>query len=80
MQQIEEWLEKLGMSAYARQFVENRIDISVLGDLNDEDLRELGSSSVIARRSCVRSANFMPLDPPPPRQRNRCPTPPNGVN
>ena len=42
MQQIEEWLEQLGMSAYARRFLENHIDISVLGDLNDQDLRELG--------------------------------------
>lgn len=42
MQEIEEWLEKLGMSAYARPFLENRIDLSVLGDLNDQDLRELG--------------------------------------
>ncbi|MGY3530652.1 adenylate/guanylate cyclase domain-containing protein [Bradyrhizobium sp. USDA 4452] len=42
MQQIEEWLEKLGMSAYAQRFRENRIDISILGELNDQDLRELG--------------------------------------
>jgi class 3 adenylate cyclase/predicted ATPase len=42
MQQIEEWLEKLGMSAYVERFLENRIDISILGELNDQDLRELG--------------------------------------
>ena len=42
MQQIEEWLEKLGMSTYAQRFLENRIDISILGELNDQDLRELG--------------------------------------
>lgn len=42
MQQIEEWLEQLGMSAYTQRFLENRIDVSVLGDLNDQDLRELG--------------------------------------
>nr|WP_283812926.1 adenylate/guanylate cyclase domain-containing protein [Bradyrhizobium rifense] len=30
------------MSAYAQRFLENRIDISVLGDLDDQDLRELG--------------------------------------
>ncbi|MGY4501783.1 class 3 adenylate cyclase [Bradyrhizobium sp. GM24.11] len=42
MQQIEEWLENLGMSAYAQRFLENRVDISVLGDLSDQDLRELG--------------------------------------
>lgn len=42
MQQIEDWLEKLGMSAYARRFLENHVDFSVLGDLSDQDLRELG--------------------------------------
>ncbi|MET4804170.1 adenylate/guanylate cyclase domain-containing protein [Bradyrhizobium sp. LB11.1] len=42
MRQVEEWLEKLGMSAYARRFLDNHVDISVLRDLNDQDLRELG--------------------------------------
>ena len=42
MQRIEEWLEKLGMPAYAQRFLDNRIDLNVLGDLNDQDLRELG--------------------------------------
>lgn len=28
MQQIEEWLEKLGVSAYAQRFLEDQIDIS----------------------------------------------------
>ena len=42
MQRIEEWLEKLGMPAYAQRFLDNRIDLTVLGDLNDQDLRELG--------------------------------------
>ena len=30
MQQIADWLEKLGMSEYAERFAENRIDFSVL--------------------------------------------------
>ena len=42
MQQIAEWLEKLGMSEYAQRFAENRIDVSVLFDLTDHDLKELG--------------------------------------
>ena len=42
MQQIEDWLEKLGMSEYAQRFVENRIDLSVLPDLTDQDLEKLG--------------------------------------
>ena len=42
MQQIAEWLEKLGMSEYAQRFAENRIDFSVLPDLTDQDLKDLG--------------------------------------
>src|SRR5262249_59335443 len=42
MQQIAEWLEKLGMSEYAQRFAENRIDVSVLPDLTDQDLKDLG--------------------------------------
>ena len=42
MQQIADWLEKLGMSEYAHCFAENRIDFSVLPDLTDQDLEKLG--------------------------------------
>jgi class 3 adenylate cyclase len=42
MQQIADWPEKLGMSEYARRFVENRIDLSILPDLTDQDLEKLG--------------------------------------
>src|SRR5215472_3290414 len=44
MRQIADWLEKLGMSEYAQLFVENDIDTSVLRDLTDQDLKELGVS------------------------------------
>ena len=42
MQQIADWLEKLGMTEYAQRFAENRIDFSVLPDLTDQDLEKLG--------------------------------------
>ena len=42
MQQIADWLEKLGMSEYSQRFAENRIDFSVLPDLTDHDLEKLG--------------------------------------
>jgi class 3 adenylate cyclase len=42
MQQIGDWLEKLGMSEYAQRFAENRIDFSVLPDLTDQHLKDLG--------------------------------------
>jgi class 3 adenylate cyclase/predicted ATPase len=44
MQQIADWLKKLGMSEYAQRFADNDIDISVLGHLTDQDLKELGVS------------------------------------
>ena len=39
-----EWLTSLGMSEYAERFAENDIDIAVLRDLTDQDLKELGVS------------------------------------
>jgi len=42
MEQIADWLEKLGMSEYARRFADNAIDLSVLPDLTDQDLEKLG--------------------------------------
>jgi predicted ATPase/class 3 adenylate cyclase len=42
MQQIADWLKKLGMSEYTDRFIENRIDLSVLQELTDQDLKDLG--------------------------------------
>ena len=44
MQQIADWLEKLGMSEYAQRFGENDIDIEVLSELTDTDFDRLGVS------------------------------------
>ena len=44
MQQITDWLKKLGMSEYRERFVENDVDISVLPYLTDQDLKDLGVS------------------------------------
>jgi hypothetical protein len=42
MQDLAHWLEELGMSEYAQRFAENRIDFSVLPDLTDSDLKDIG--------------------------------------
>jgi hypothetical protein len=42
MQQVADWLEKLGMSEYRERFAENRIDFSVLPELTDQDLKDVG--------------------------------------
>jgi hypothetical protein len=35
-------LEELGMSEYTQRFAENGVDLSVLPDLTDQDLKDLG--------------------------------------
>ncbi len=42
MGEIADWLENLGMSEYAQRFAENRIDLSVLPELTDQHLKDLG--------------------------------------
>jgi hypothetical protein len=42
MDEIENWLRDIGLPQYANRFAENGIDSSVLRDLTDEDLKELG--------------------------------------
>ncbi len=42
MQQVADWLEKLGLGQYAQRFAENGIDFSVLGYLTDQDLEKIG--------------------------------------
>src|SRR3954466_14454663 len=42
MRSIAEWLASLGLGEYAERFVENAVDLSVIRDLTDQDLKELG--------------------------------------
>ena len=44
VQEIGDWLEKLGMPEYGERFTENDIDASVLPHLTDQSLKELGVS------------------------------------
>jgi len=68
MQQIVDWLKELGMSEYAERFAESDIDTSVLRDLTDQDLKELGVS-LGHRRKMLRAiaglANAAPTSPQP---------------
>src|SRR6478672_13204504 len=50
MQQIADWLEKLGLGQYAQRFAENDIDFALLTKLTDADLKELGVSSLGHRK------------------------------
>jgi hypothetical protein len=59
MQQIADWLKQLVMSEYAERFVESDIDTSVLRDLSDQDLKELGVS-LGHRRKMLRAIAELP--------------------
>ena len=53
MQQIADWLETARHVRYAQRFAENDIDFSVLPDLTDQDLKELGVPSGIGGNCCA---------------------------
>ena len=55
MQQIADWLEKLGLSEYAQRFAENDIDFTILPDLTDQDLEKIGVASLGHRRKLLRA-------------------------
>ena len=67
MQQIADWLEKLGMSEYAQCFAENKIDVSVLRHLTDQDLKDigvlLGHRRTLAPARTARDARIPTSDP-----------------
>ena len=44
VEQIADWLEKLGLGQYAKLFADNDIDVSVLPHLSDQDMKDLGIS------------------------------------
>ena len=61
-----EWLTSLGMSEYAERFAESDIDTSVLRDLTDQDLKELGVSLGHRRkmlRAIAELAGAVPASP-----------------
>ena len=42
MQQVADWLEKLGLGQYAQRFGENGISAAALPHLTDQDLKDIG--------------------------------------
>ena len=71
MQQIADWLKELDMAESAERFAEKHIDIGVLRDLTDQDLKDLGIVSIGHRRKMLRAiselaeAGTVPPCPPP---------------
>ena len=55
MQQVADWLEKLGLGQYAQRFAENDISFVILPDLTDQDLEKTGVASLGHRRLLLRA-------------------------
>ena len=55
MQQVADWLEKLGLGQYAQRFAENDISFIILTDLTDQDLEKIGVASLGHRRLLLRA-------------------------
>ena len=55
MQQIADWLAKLGLGQYAQRFAENDISFRILSDLTDQDLEKIGVASLGHRRELLRA-------------------------
>jgi SAM domain (Sterile alpha motif) len=50
-----EWLASLGLQEYTPRFKENHIDFSFLPNLSEQDLKELGVTSLGHRRKMMRA-------------------------
>jgi predicted ATPase/class 3 adenylate cyclase len=55
MEDIASWLKTLRLEQYAACFAENDINFAILSDLNDQDLKEIGVSSLGHRRQLLRA-------------------------
>jgi SAM domain (Sterile alpha motif) len=53
MREIADWLEKLGMPEYAQCFAENKIDVSVLLHLTDQDLEDIANCGAKPERQAL---------------------------
>ena len=73
MQQIADWLKTLGMSEYVQLFAENRIDFSVLPDLTDVHLKDLGLplGDRLKMLRAIRELSSTAFAPPPPEPRSQ---------
>ena len=73
---ITDWLERLGLGQYAQRFVENEITLSILPDLTDVDLKELGVSALGHRRLLLRAiAALDNVEKPTPTHTTAAPAP-----
>ena len=52
---IEVWLTELGLEQYANAFAKNGIDLSLLPELTNEDLKDLGIDRLVDRKTILKA-------------------------
>ena len=52
---IKAWLEGMDLEQYARSFTENGVDLSLLPELTNEDLKDLGVDRLIDRKTVLKA-------------------------
>src|SRR5205823_4393661 len=67
MKGIAEWLASIGLSEYAQRFADNAIDLSVISDLTEQDLKDLGVL-LAHRRRILRAIAELDGVPPAPTE------------
>jgi class 3 adenylate cyclase len=50
---VEAWLANLGLAQYAAGFAENGVELSLLAELTNEDLKDLGVARLVDRKSIL---------------------------
>ncbi len=56
-EEVSEWLNGLGLGQYSAVFEENAVEVHILPDLTDTDLKELGISALGHRKLILKSIN-----------------------
>jgi class 3 adenylate cyclase/tetratricopeptide (TPR) repeat protein len=70
---VAEWLGALGLGQYASAFAENDIDLALLPQLSDADLKELGVASLGHRKRILAAIAGNSPSPAPPDARSASP-------
>ncbi len=52
---VEAWLKELGLAQYAEAFAENGVEPSLLPELTNEDLKDLGVDRLVDRKTILKA-------------------------
>ncbi len=61
---VEAWLKHLGLAHYAKVFAENGVDLALLPELTNEDLKDLGVTRLADRKTVLRAIEAMGSEAP----------------